>query len=150
TFCGVPRMRKIHGCCLGGMVAFLLLTGLVLSQDSRITIPPDKALIVLRVPADARITVGGYTLPDKGPERTFFSQTGKPGANYFEEAEAAWKKKGQERKIPRRVSFQVGRMVQADLRPGTIDPVPTAPKAVEKKGPETKVETKKVEEKKVE
>ena len=60
--------------CLGmALAAVCLLVGAQLPQTDPPIAPPDKALLIVRVPADATVTIGGKLMTLKGTQRTFIT-----------------------------------------------------------------------------
>jgi uncharacterized protein (TIGR03000 family) len=105
---------------------------------------PNDALIVVRVPADATLTVGGQETTSRGSERRFVSPDLTPGSSYSYELVATWQQGGKEMKVTRTVSFRAGQIVTIDLRsaaPQTA--LKGQPKKVDAKKTEVKTEPKK-------
>lgn len=108
------------------------------------------ATIVVRVPADAVIVVGGQTTTQKGAERQFLTPELVPGYTYSYRLEARWTESGKEVKQSRVVEFTAGKTTVVDLRSTEGS---AQPKAVAKSPPvdskvvksETPAETKKKE-----
>src|SRR3954449_7485239 len=91
-------------------IGAILLAGAVISRlhaqtGPSITVPPDRALLIVRVPADAQVKVGGQPTTQKGLERFFFSPTLQPG-KYTYEIEVAWTEGGQTRTAQERIEVQ--------------------------------------------
>jgi uncharacterized protein (TIGR03000 family) len=114
--------------------ALLLACGALLAQPPALTIPPNRAMLIVRVPPDAVVTVGGEATRQTGLERIFTTPALEPGFTYSYEVVATWKKDGKDATASRTVQFQPGELKTVDLR--TVGAVPSA-------GQEKKVEPEK-------
>ena len=89
------------------------------------------ATIVVRLPADATLTVGTQKAEQRGSERRFVTPGLVPGYTYSYEVTARWISGGSEVTSSRTVEFRPGQTVVLDLRRGattaSAEPVP-APK----------------------
>src|SRR5262245_43002473 len=117
----------------------LAMAGPALAQQG-----PKDALIVVRLPADATLTVGGQETTSRGSERRLVSPELTPGSSYSYELVATWQQGGKEMKVTRTVSFRAGQIVTIDLRSPTPQPaVSKSPPKVDAKPPEAKTQPKK-------
>ena len=125
------------------------LAGAVLVQGALAQGPDRPATIIVRLPADATLTIGSQETKQTGFERRFVTPDLVPGYSYSYELKARWTRGDKEISAKRTVDLQAGQTVLVDLRRGevtpgkkgpTTEPVP-APKKTEKK-PETKAEPK--------
>jgi len=110
----------------------VLLVGLPCLAVSQETPPPDRAILVFRVPTDAKLMIGDGETTQAGPERTFItprlSRTTGKGFSYT--VKATWNEEGKEKKVERVVRFKPGSRVVVDL---TVAEKPAdKPKAAEK------------------
>jgi uncharacterized protein (TIGR03000 family) len=97
-------------------IAAVALTagGVLRAQPGGPVAPRDKALIVVIVPADAAVTIGGQLSPQKGPTRRFETPPLPPG-NYSYEIVATWKDGGKDKKDSRTVKFAPGQVKTVDF-----------------------------------
>jgi uncharacterized protein (TIGR03000 family) len=100
---------------LFALAAVGTLGGVLLAQPGGPKAPPDAAIIVVRVPADATLSIGEQTFKQTGPERTLVTPTLKPGTTYSYALVARWKEKGADKTVTRTVSFQAGKVKTVDL-----------------------------------
>jgi uncharacterized protein (TIGR03000 family) len=77
--------------------------------------PADKALIVIRLPADAKLTISGEPTRQTGPERTFITPSLQAGKRYRYRLAATWIGDGKQRKTEFVVRFKAGDRVLVDL-----------------------------------
>ncbi|GEM_PF-158099 len=89
----------------------LAAAGAVLAQSGG-----NQGTIVVRLPADATLTIGGQSTVSRGSERRFVSPDLTPGHTYSYELEASWTVGGKEVKVVRSVMFQPGQVAVVDLR----------------------------------
>jgi uncharacterized protein (TIGR03000 family) len=129
-----------------------LCGGVLLAQPGLPAAPPDKAVIIVRVPADAIVTFRGGDQAEKqtnqkGPQRSFITPTLQPGFIYSFAIMARWVDKDGTRSVQRAVEFQPGQSKLVDLtKPEPGDKVPLSVGKAPEKVPETKPE-KKIEKK---
>ncbi|MCI0684712.1 MAG: DUF1080 domain-containing protein [Gemmataceae bacterium] len=71
--------------------------------------------VIVRVPADAVVTVGGEKTTQKGTERRFVSPALEPGT-YSYQVEATWTEGGKEVKVSKKVTLEAGKTATLDLR----------------------------------
>jgi len=85
-----------------------LLAGALLAQPGTINVPPDRAIFIVRVPADAVVTIGDQPTKQTGTERMFTTQPLVPGSSYAYDFVVTWKDKGEGKTTKRTVKFQTG------------------------------------------
>jgi uncharacterized protein (TIGR03000 family) len=100
---------------LSTIVVACLLTATLGAQPGTLTVPPDRAMFVVRVSADAVVMVNGQPTRQKGAERTFTTPPLQPGGTYTYEFEARWSNGGKDRSSKRVVQFQPGQARVVDL-----------------------------------
>jgi uncharacterized protein (TIGR03000 family) len=93
------------------LAAVTLLTACVLvtAEDK---VAPDKALIVVKLPADATLTLNGEKTSATGAERRFSASGLKKENRYSYVLVATWTENGKQRKEEKKVSFNAGETVQ--------------------------------------
>src|SRR5215213_9120321 len=95
----------------------VLLVGLPCLAVSQEIPPPDRAILVFRLPANAKLVIGEGETTQSGAERTFvtpqLSRTTGKGFNYT--VKATWTEDGKEKKVERVVRFKAGSRVVVDL-----------------------------------
>lgn len=127
---------------VSGVVLILLfavcVSGTLVAQSDAPTAPPDKALVIVRVQADAIVSIDGQATSQKGAERRYLTPALEPGSAYVFEVVARWKENGQEQSARRTVDFKAGQVKIVDL----TRPDPPAKKAepARKKDPQKKNE----------
>jgi len=119
------------------LLALLLAPALVSAQGEM-----DKTTIVVRLPKDAVLKIGGRLMTQTGEERTFQTPDLAVGKRYSYEVEAFWQEKGKDVRQVRTVRFKAGDTVTVSF----FEPPP----ADEKKKETKKAEEKNAEEKKTE
>jgi uncharacterized protein (TIGR03000 family) len=100
---------------MAGIAGCWLVSAVLAQPGGPLTIPPDKALIIVRVAPDAMVMIGDFKSTQIGPERTFTTQSLQPGFTYSFEIIARWKDKDQERMAKRTVSFRPGEAKILDM-----------------------------------
>jgi uncharacterized protein (TIGR03000 family) len=137
-----------------GLLSFALCVGVASGQT--IILPPNKALLIVQVPANATVTIGGYTVTQAGTDRWLMTPEVPLNQTFSYDVEARWVEGGQEKRVVRRVEFQAGQTARVDFRsaggaeeiplPKTVVEIKTKPetKQPETKKPETKVPETKV------
>ncbi len=80
-----------------------------------VPVPPDKALLVVHLPASATLWIGSSTTQQSGAERRFLSPSLEAGKQYRYELTAAWQEKGQPRKEVREAVVRAGEKVVVDF-----------------------------------
>jgi uncharacterized protein (TIGR03000 family) len=78
-------------------------------------VPADKAVLVVRLPADAKLVVEGQTTKQTGAERTFESPTLDPQKKYVYTLKATWEEGGKKHEVTRKVSVKPGQRVTVDF-----------------------------------
>jgi len=79
------------------------------------SVPADRALIVVRLPATATLTIQSDPTQQTGPERTFLSTPLEPGKNYVYTLEATWNEGGQPRTIVRQLKVRAGQRSEVNF-----------------------------------
>jgi uncharacterized protein (TIGR03000 family) len=134
--------------------AIIIASPTLPAQTGAVNVPPDRAAILVRVPADAIVTVGEQATRQTGTDRLFTTLPLAPGFTYSYEIVARWKKDGADATAKATVEFHPGQVRIVDLTVGaqapktarTTEPEPS-PKAAGKTEPEKKVD-KKIDKKK--
>jgi uncharacterized protein (TIGR03000 family) len=119
--------RRLTHVSVVGLLA-CLVAGALLAQTGAPTVQPNQAVIVVRVPADANVTVGGQATTQKGPQRSFTVLNLEPGYTYSYEVVVRWIDNGKERSEKHTVQFQAGQTKTLDVTPpatGAKDKVET-------------------------
>jgi len=80
-----------------------------LSQDNKA--PADKAIIVVKLPDNAKLTIDGDATKATGPERRFVTPSLKDGTYSYTFA-ATWLESGKKQKQEKKVSFRAGQVVE--------------------------------------
>jgi TolB protein len=101
-------MRRLLPLSLG-LLLLIALPGLILSQDSG---SADRAIIVVKLPADAKLTIDGEKTVSTGSERRFSASGLQAGKRYFYVLVATWNQNGKEQKDEKKVSFSPGQTVE--------------------------------------
>jgi uncharacterized protein (TIGR03000 family) len=118
--------------------------GALVAQTDPPIAPPDKTILIVRVPADATVTIGGQSMAQKGPQRSFITPALEPGTTYSFELIARWQDADHEKSVKRTVTFRAGQAKIVDFRrlepDDTIEP---RPERVARSNPEKKVEPEK-------
>jgi uncharacterized protein (TIGR03000 family) len=90
--------------------------------------PKTTATIVVRVPADARLTFDGVPTVQTGERRRFITGELEPGSLYRFDVRASWKENGQDiLRAARTVYFRSGDVKDIDFTQPAAEPVPAAP-----------------------
>src|ERR1043166_4028744 len=113
-----PMKRVVPFLLVCAVVA--VISGVLLAQPGGGQAPADQAVLVVRVPADATLMIGGQTFTQTGPERRLITPALKAGKTYSYELFAIWKVKEKGKKeevmtVSRTVNFQAGQTVMVDL-----------------------------------
>ena len=148
-----------------GLAALVLVAVGTVTVAQNITVPPNRAAVLVAVPLDANVTFNGAVTRASGSLRHFETAELTPGT-YTYTIEAVWTANGKEVRQSRKVQVSPGRATVVDFfvadsgspktetkkeEPKKIDVKKEEPKKVETKKEEPKkVETKKEEPKKVE
>src|SRR4051812_36998625 len=99
------RRTRISATLLAGL---LLTATPLLAPGQEGKAPADKAIIVVKLPADATLTVDGGATKATGAERSFITPALKQGPTYSYTFAATWKEGGEEKKAEKKVRFQAG------------------------------------------
>jgi uncharacterized protein (TIGR03000 family) len=137
---------------IGIVSTSLLLVGLAAvleAQQDPPKAPPGKALVIVRVPADAVVTIDDRPTKEKGTERKFITPVLIPGATYAFEIVARWKEMDKEQSEKRTIYFEAGQVKTVDFIKGTQVAKKAEPEKkteIAKKEPEKKIEPEKKKE----
>jgi uncharacterized protein (TIGR03000 family) len=97
-------------------LAVLLLVAVPLAAvAAEEPVPPDKAVLVVRLPKDATLTIGGDATRQTGAERTFVSPPLKAGKTYTYELKATWREGGESKTATREVTVRSGERTVVDF-----------------------------------
>ena len=89
-------------------------------------VPADKAVLVIRLPAGATLTIGDHVAKQTGAERTFITPPLAAGKAYAYDLKATWEENGKEKTVTREVIVPLGKRTVIDLNG---EPATTADKA---------------------
>jgi uncharacterized protein (TIGR03000 family) len=126
---------------IAAAVCFLVLPAISLAQENKPA--ADQVLLVVKVPADAKVFIDGASTKQTGTSREFLSTKLTKAGTY--EVLAFWTEDGKEKGVLKTATFKLGETVTVDF---TKDAPPPAKKDEPKKPEEKKPEKKKPEEKK--
>jgi len=104
------------------LISSTLLAGLLLTAVpllARGQAPADKAIIVVKVPEDAKLTIQGDATKSTGPERRFITPPLREGVTYSYNLVATWKADGKDQKAEKKVVFKTGQTVAVTLDKAT-------------------------------
>jgi len=96
------------------LISSTLLAGLLLTAVpllARGQAPADKAIIVVKVPEDAKLTIQGDATKSTGPERRFITPPLREGVTYSYNLVATWKADGKDQTADKKVTFKAGQTV---------------------------------------
>jgi uncharacterized protein (TIGR03000 family) len=111
---------------------FLLLAGLALAATlagraaAEEPVPPDRALLLVRVPAGAVLTLDAYTAKQQGTERLFVTPALEAGKTYSYILKATWKEGGKTRTATSKAVVSAGKRTVVDLTKAET-PITAAP-----------------------
>jgi uncharacterized protein (TIGR03000 family) len=88
--------------------SILGLNDLVVGDEA---VPADKAVIVVKLPAEATLSIDGEKLKAAGAERRFSASSLQAGKVYSYVLVATWTEDGKERKEQKKVTFKAGQTV---------------------------------------
>jgi uncharacterized protein (TIGR03000 family) len=113
-------------------MAALVLAALLAPARADESVPADRAVLVVKLPAGATLTIGGHATKQTGAERTFESPPLAAGKTYYYELKSMWKESGQPRTVTRQVLVRAGQRSVVDLTApeastATAKPIPAAP-----------------------
>src|SRR5439155_25541575 len=91
-------------------------------------VPADRVMLVVRVPAQAKLTVESADTAQTGEERMFLSPSLPAGKAFVYTLVASWNEDGKERVATRRVPVRAGERTVVDLRGPAADAKEAAPK----------------------
>jgi uncharacterized protein (TIGR03000 family) len=105
-------MRPVTRLSLAVLLAALPLPAALAADEMP---PPDKALLVVRLPAGATLTVEGAATKQTGAERTFMSPRLESGKTYTYELKATWDDNGKTKTVTRQAKVSAGQRTVVDL-----------------------------------
>src|SRR5262249_39450987 len=108
------------------LAAMLLAALPLLSSAADEPVPADKALLVVRLPAGATLTIGDSPTRQTGAERTFVSPPLAAGKTYPYDLKATWQENGKEKAVTRQATVAAGKRTVIDL---AAEPATTTDKA---------------------
>ncbi|OAI53170.1 hypothetical protein AYO44_16255 [Planctomycetaceae bacterium SCGC AG-212-F19] len=117
---------------LAGLALLALLLPTVTAQQP---VPDNKAIVVVRVPANATLAIGDVATTQTGTERSFISPSLTPGKTYIYVLKASWTEGGQTKTTSREVAVRAGQRTEVDLTIPAPAAVPAKEPAVEGKLP---------------
>jgi uncharacterized protein (TIGR03000 family) len=128
-----------------GSLAVLALAVIALAAAAADPVAENKALLVVRVPANAVLTIAESPTTQTGPVREFITPSLTPGKDYYYVVKATWTEAGQNRTEVREVIVRAGQRSQVDFNaPAPVakaDKAEPAPKAVEPKAAKARSRT---------
>src|SRR5262245_35663240 len=99
----------------GLLGAGLVLAALTLATGAGEAPAGGKARLLVRLPADADLTIGTYTTTRKGPERHFQSPVLPAGKTFYYELKATWTAGGETKTATRKVAVRAGEQTVVDF-----------------------------------
>jgi len=123
---------------LAGLALLALLLPSVMAQP---TVHDNQAIVIVRLPANATLTIGGANTTQIGAERSFISPPLTLGQTYYYALKATWTENGQTKTVSREVPVRAGQRTEVDLTgpppagPGKEPAVPTPKTPPEPKTP---------------
>jgi uncharacterized protein (TIGR03000 family) len=126
-------------------LASLALLGFFLPAVRADDVPGNKAIIKVRLPANAVVTIDSYPTQQTGAERSYITPPLTPGKEYSYTLQATWMAGGQARNVVRKVPVRAGQVTEVDLTreepaarvsppPLPVEPDPIEPKLTKPKG----------------
>ena len=115
------------------LLALALVAGAVVAGAALAQTGNQPATLVVRLPGDATLTIGGQSMTQRGSERTFVTPELAPGYQYSYQLEARWMEGGKEVKTTRTVEFSPGKTTVVDFL--TKERVPAPRVKTETKAP---------------
>jgi uncharacterized protein (TIGR03000 family) len=109
------------------LLAAVALAALLFPAGAADPVPDNKALLIVRLPANARLTIADTPTVQTGSERTYISPPLTPGKDYYYVVKATWAESGQSRSEVREVVVRAGQKSQVDFNAPA--PVAKAPEA---------------------
>jgi len=117
----------------------LALATLIESAPAADEVPGNKALLTVKVPATATLTVHDQPTKSTGPERSFITPVLEPGKKYSYILVATWDEGGEKKSVERKVFVFAGQHTREDL---TREPPEVIEKKPKEKDPEPKEQAK--------
>lgn len=106
-------MRRI--CTIGMAIAGVL--ALATHTRAGDPVPGDKALLVVKLPADSTLRIGTSDTKQTGAERWFLSPSLEPGRTYSYEVSAVWPERGKDRRQVLTAVVSAGKRTEVDFLP---------------------------------
>ena len=97
------------------VLAALALVAAWLPADAADPIGENKALLAVRVPANAAVTISDNPTRQTGPERVYVTPPLAPGRDYYYEVKATWNEGGQTKTDVRKVIVRAGQRSELDF-----------------------------------
>jgi uncharacterized protein (TIGR03000 family) len=116
-------------------LAGLALALLWLPVSAADPVADNKALVVVKLPAGAKLIFDEKATQQTGAERQFITPSLAPGKTYYYNVKATWTEGGQEKTVSRDVVVKAGQRVDVDLNTGAAvaeAPKKDPPKVVDK------------------
>ncbi|MBY0525989.1 MAG: TIGR03000 domain-containing protein [Gemmataceae bacterium] len=121
--------------CFKAVLALTALGSLLLPAQAQ-PVPDGRAMLTVRLPASAVLTIDEGATRQTGPERTFISPPLPAGKSYRYTLTATWDDNGEQRNVTRKVVVRGGEHTQVDLTKADVAKVEDA-KPKEKDPPKT-------------
>jgi uncharacterized protein (TIGR03000 family) len=116
-------------CRLNVWLAAMALAAVPLASRADEEVPPDRALLVVRLPAGAKLTIGGDPTRQTGAERTFISPPLVPGKPYHYELKATWTDICHTVTASRKVPVRAGQRTVVEITAKDAAALPPAPES---------------------
>ena len=127
---------------LRSAIISLLIVGMPTIAFSQTSPTADVAIIVVRVPSDAKVVLADGDTSATGTERTFVTPTLGVKRKYSYVIVGTWTEGGKAKRVARTVRFKAGDSVVVDLTQPEADKPKEAPKVTEKPKEKPKAEEK--------
>jgi uncharacterized protein (TIGR03000 family) len=106
-------MRTVMRLSLAALLAALPLLPAGAADEQP---PADRAILVVRLPDGAVLTIADVVTKQTGPERTFQSPPLTPGKNYVYELKATWQEGGKAKTVVREARVSAGKRTVIELK----------------------------------
>src|SRR5262245_22983168 len=97
------------------LVALCTVGALALTALAGQTPASGKARLLVRLPADASLSIGTHATVQRGAERVFESPVLPAGKTFYYELRATWKSGGEAKSVTRRVAVRAGEQTVVDF-----------------------------------
>src|SRR5262249_25254723 len=94
------------------LLALAVPAGVLAADDP---VPRDRAVLLVRLPARATLTIGSSATQQTGAERLFLTPTLEPGKAYTYRLTATWQEGGEAKTVVRDVTVQAGQRTEVDF-----------------------------------